>query len=479
MPFDFTKPQPLADAVRALSRKTPIGAALSSAEWETRVPAALREAAQFSARVESVRAMQEVKSALQKIITLARDATPAVPSAANAGQPGAFQMDRSKFIETIQKTANRLGLRTQEQEQRGGVQDFGGERRLQLIYEQQIGGAQAKAFHRQGQDPDILDAWPAQRLIRVSARDKERDWKKRWSDARAAVGGVGVYSGADMVALKTSPIWRALSRFGRPWPPFDFGSGMGVEEIDREDAEALGLVQPGEQLTPEPPDEAPEASIAGLDPEARGWLQQQFGGQLEIAGDKARWGQTSNAERRTSNVEGEESEEPPPFKRSSTQVNLPPEIAQPMSDFANSIPDEDLYTEEEGFGREEEPHVTALYGLTGEDKQTAEQVRKALAGEGPIKLRLGKLSLFENEKYDVLKVDIESDDLQRINGKLSELPNENDFPDYHPHATIAYLRKGAGKKYTGTSVFDGAEVTIPTLLFSARDRSKVPIPLSP
>jgi hypothetical protein len=49
-----------------------------------------------------------------------------------------------------------------------------------------------------------------------------------------------------MVALKTSPIWAALSAFGRPWPPFDWGSGMGLDDVDREEAESLGLLQPGE-----------------------------------------------------------------------------------------------------------------------------------------------------------------------------------------------------------------------------------------
>ena len=45
-----------------------------------------------------------------------------------------------------------------------------------------------------------------------------------------------------MIALKNDPVWTALSRFGRPWPPFDYDSGMGIADIDRETAETLGLL---------------------------------------------------------------------------------------------------------------------------------------------------------------------------------------------------------------------------------------------
>ena len=46
-----------------------------------------------------------------------------------------------------------------------------------------------------------------------------------------------------MIALKGDPIWAAISRFGTPWPPFDFGSGMGVEDIDWEEAVELGVLK--------------------------------------------------------------------------------------------------------------------------------------------------------------------------------------------------------------------------------------------
>jgi hypothetical protein len=282
MGFDFDKAQPLATAVQDIGKKTPVGAALSSAQWAD-VPQQLRETAMFSAQVESVRAMQEVKDSLTSLLSGERD------------DKGALKMDRSKFIKTIQETAGKLGLRTQDQTKKGSIQDFGSERRLKLIYEQQIGAAQSLAYWQQGQDPDVLNAWPAQELVRVADRKKKRDWKRRWLAAAQQVNYEGVSQTAmaagHMIALKTSPIWVALSRFWRPYPPFDYNSGMGVREIDREGAIEWGLLQPGQLLHPDVAQhqQALRASAAGLDPQMRAALLQKFGNQLTINGDDVVW----------------------------------------------------------------------------------------------------------------------------------------------------------------------------------------------
>jgi hypothetical protein len=34
-----------------------------------------------------------------------------------------------------------------------------------------------------------------------------------------------------------------------------------------------------------------------------------------------------------------------------------------------------------------------------------------------------------------------------VNAELAKLPHTTNFPDYHPHATIGYLKPGTGKKY--------------------------------
>jgi hypothetical protein len=101
----------------------------------------------------------------------------------------------------------------------------------------------------QGAQPEVLDQWPAQELVRVVDSAEPRDWAARW----AAAGGQ--FFGGRMVALKADPIWTAISRFKTPYPPFDFNSGMEVEDIDRDEAEALGLL---ERDAPAPAPELPD-----------------------------------------------------------------------------------------------------------------------------------------------------------------------------------------------------------------------------
>jgi hypothetical protein len=153
--------------------------------------------------------------------------------------------------------------------------------------------------------------------------------------------------------------------------------------------------------------------------------------------------------------------------KSSTHVLLSPSDAQPVLDYAASIPDTDLYTEEDDYGRETKPHITVLYGLTEHTPEKASNVvRSALPPGQPITVTLGKTSLFENEKYDVLKVDVESPSLRRLNRALRRLPHENDYPDYKPHMTIAYLKKGEGKKYAGDNRFEGRQLSFDSVTFS-------------
>jgi len=108
----------------------------------------------------------------------------------------------------------------------------------------------------------------------------------------------------------------------------------------------------------------------------------------------------------------------------------------------------DVYNEP-GYGIEDEPHVTVLYGLN--NNITSEEVFELIKKNknlSPIKLSTNKISIFENEDFDVVKFDIDSDRMIELNKLLiNKLSYKSDYPDYHPHMTIAYVKKGCGKKY--------------------------------
>lgn len=258
--------KPLAEAVAFHDAKTPIGSILRSAEW-ARMPLALRLRAQFSAAIESARYLQRIQDGISRVLS------------------GAQAWDRSRVIRDLMQIAEREGLRPTD-DTRGGLLDPGSERRTELIVNMQTSQAYGHAAWKSGQDPDALAAAPAQELIRIESRRVPRDWRRRWIEA-----GGKLYGGR-MIALKTDSVWTRLSRFGTPWPPYDFGSGMGVEDVLRPEAEDLGLIQPGDP--PPPPNDQDfnsglEAGITGIGPELRRQLMAFFGPQIDVSGDTARW----------------------------------------------------------------------------------------------------------------------------------------------------------------------------------------------
>lgn len=77
-------------------------------------------------------------------------------------------------------------------------------------------------------------------------------------------------------------------------------------------------------------------------------------------------------------------------------------------------------------------------------------------------IEVSNISLFDtNPEYEVLKFEAFNPDLFRINAQLKEFPHTSNFPDYKAHLTIAYLKKGTGKKYV--AMFrDAKHILIPT-----------------
>ena len=106
-----------------------------------------------------------------------------------------------------------------------------------------------------------------------------------------------------------------------------------------------------------------------------------------------------------------------------------------------------VYTEpnDSSYGYEEDPHVTLKYGYSPD--LTKFDLANILKGIKPFVVTLKALNLFENEKFDVLKFEVEpNEQLMEIRRRCDGYPNQDKYPDYKPHVTLAYIKKGSFKE---------------------------------
>jgi len=164
------------------------------------------------------------------------------------------------------------------------------------------------------------------------------------------------------------------------------------------------------------------------------------------------------------------------YEWQSTQLDLPDDIATKVKAFANTIPASELNNAQ--GGREPETHITVVYGL---DTYLSPAALGTFTNqEAPIEVTLGVVSMFEQNDYDVLKINVESAGLHRLYEKIINqigAPGAT-FPHYSPHVTIAYLKKGMGKKYDGDTRFRGTKITFNELSFSNQHGQKVTLSFS-
>lgn len=257
---------PLKAAVEKFRKKRNLASALRTADW-AKIPAAIRDRAFFSAGVDHARTLDVLRRRIDEAL-----------AGSEPGKPG---MSRERFIHLMRTDLGVVGTGDTND-----LADLASARRLGLIYDMAVQEAAAYVRWKAGMDPDILDEYPCQELIRVRDAVVPRDWEERW----ASEGGE--FPDRRMIARKTDPIWIHISRFGRPWPPFDFNSGMALRNIDREEAERIGAIRKGEVLTPmkDPGFNADlSASVHDFSPEALHELLAMFDGKARVVGDRIVW----------------------------------------------------------------------------------------------------------------------------------------------------------------------------------------------
>ena len=262
-------------AAEIVLRKALVGSDLDSSQWNM-VQAGLRNRAFFSSQV----AEANILAALRE-------------KAAEFAERG---VDASEFRKQLRRDLEALHYKPKKDEE-NTIKDLFSKARLDAILETNEAQARGWIEHAEGMSAGAFAAFPAQEFLRVENRDRPReDWPQRWARA-----GGRMYGGR-MVALKDDPVWQNLGDagpFGNPYPPFDWGSGMGVLDVSRSEAVELGLIDDAAlsakvdemRNAPIPDFNANlEATVAMEDgsPEAAR-LKGAFGDQVRFDGNVAHW----------------------------------------------------------------------------------------------------------------------------------------------------------------------------------------------
>jgi 2'-5' RNA ligase len=138
------------------------------------------------------------------------------------------------------------------------------------------------------------------------------------------------------------------------------------------------------------------------------------------------------------------------------------------------VSNQDVYKEK---GREDDPHVTILYGLHTHDAKDVIDLIKSQKGH--LELVLKNVSKFNTHPdYDVLKIDVESLSFKALNKKLKTLPYTSSFSGYKPHCTISYIKKGTCENLVGNKDFAGNKIKFTEVQFANPDEKKTKITIS-
>lgn len=284
--MQFIKPIPFQEAIDTLGAKSIIGSQLNSEQWG-RVAVGIRNASFFSSQVEHARFLQRAKDGVADFLQGAlEEITLPDGTKTTALKNGS----RADFVKHLQSFAIREGMGPVDPADQGTIKDVKTETRLNLIFDTQVRMAQDYGWWKQGMDADVLNAFPAQRFIREREVKEPRDFHH-------------LHEGE--VQLKTDiGFWTALNQdFGNPYGPWGWGCGHDVEDVDRAEAERLGLVQPGQDIAPVDKqfEDGLQAGTATLDDDLVNKLRHAFRDhpEIEFDGNTIRWNNKGDTHERT------------------------------------------------------------------------------------------------------------------------------------------------------------------------------------
>lgn len=230
----ITKPIPFEQAVTMLGQRDVVPSSEWNPEYWRGKKEEVAQRSFFSANVENLRFLNRAKKFLSNTLEFS---TEEIVDPQGKKVRMISGGDRATFVRRLREFMVEESMVSGEEEffdvDQKDLTDLRSENRLRLIYDTNLRQAYGFGQWQQGQTPEILKRFPAQRFVR------DRIVRVKRLRHAESEGDVRLKSDVEYWAnYQNDP---RIGGFGVPWAPFGFNSGMGLQDVDREEAIALGL----------------------------------------------------------------------------------------------------------------------------------------------------------------------------------------------------------------------------------------------
>lgn len=256
------------EAINFLLDKEDLPAEWAAADWQEQEPD-FRNRAFFSANVENARFLDRSHGLIFDFMVKTAEEIPQPDGSVKIALKTA---GREHFVKRMRDFMIAEGMAKPEEFKsvnQKDVKDIRSLSRLRLIFDTNIRQAYGFGQWKQGMKPAVLRAFPAARLIRDRGVIEPR--------MRHQVN-------LGEVRLKTDPRWAEfhndplIGGFGVPWGPYGFNSGVTQEDVDLEEARALGLDVDSVASKPAKITDGTQASIKKMQPDIKAKLLEELRG---------------------------------------------------------------------------------------------------------------------------------------------------------------------------------------------------------
>lgn len=117
-------------------------------------------------------------------------------------------------------------------------------------------------------------------------------------------------------------------------------------------------------------------------------------------------------------------------------------------------------------------HITLLYGVTVDVPNV---VASAIGVLKPFQIKFGKVNIFTeaSTEHDVIYIEVEkTPQLVHVNNFLkNNLVHVETYPDFKPHITLAYVKKGKYSNLIGNDEFEGLKYDVTHIVYSDKENN--------